>query len=208
MGHVRLRCADLSGVDLRGVDLNYADVSYANLRHADLSGAILIGAYFGHAILEGVQLNEANLEHTNLCHVNLGSADLSGVDLSGANLQDVNLSSAKGLIMQTDYIKANFEHTNEGIIVYKIFDCWYESPHYWTIQKGSIITENVNFNRSEIYGSGINVATLEYIRSKNIDCSHDVWKCLIRYEWLSGVCVPYDTEGEIRCEKLEIICKM
>lgn len=33
----------------------------------------------------------------------------------------------------------------------------------------------------------------------------DVWKVLIRWEWLAGVCVPYNTDGKIRCERVKLV---
>lgn len=33
----------------------------------------------------------------------------------------------------------------------------------------------------------------------------ETWKVLIRWEWLCGVCVPYMTDGKIRCERVELI---
>jgi hypothetical protein len=31
------------------------------------------------------------------------------------------------------------------------------------------------------------------------------WKVLIRWEWLAGVIVPYNTDGKIRCERCELL---
>lgn len=33
----------------------------------------------------------------------------------------------------------------------------------------------------------------------------DIWKVLIRWEWLCGVCVPYNSDGKIRCERVELV---
>ena len=32
-----------------------------------------------------------------------------------------------------------------------------------------------------------------------------IWKLLIRWEWLPGVVVPYNTDGKIRCERAELV---
>ena len=32
-----------------------------------------------------------------------------------------------------------------------------------------------------------------------------VWKCLIRYEWACGITVPYNTNGKIRCGRLQLL---
>lgn len=129
-------------------------------------------------------------------------ANLSGADLSGADLRWANLSRAKNLLSAIDYLKEHFEFTSEGVIAYKTFGKIYNPPKKWVIQSGSIITENVNFNRTEECGCGINVAPLEWVKENN---DGYIWKVLIRWEWLAGVCVPYNTDGKIRCERVELI---
>ena len=156
-------------------NLSDADLSGANLRGADLSGADLSGA-------------------------NLSGADLRGADLSGADL-----SGAKGLLSSVNYMEAHFERTPDGYIAYKIFGGEYTTPESWKIEKGSVITENVNFNRTNACGCGINVAPLEWVKANYGHKNRDIWKVLIRWEWLCGVCVPYNTDGKIRCERVELV---
>lgn len=129
-------------------------------------------------------------------------ANLSGANLSGADLRYANLSGAKGLLSAIDYLKERFEFTSDGIIAYKVFDGSYNPPKKWVIQSGSIITENVNPNRTNSCGCGINVAPLDWVRSHY---NGDIWKVLIRWEWLVGVVVPYNTDGKIRCERVELV---
>ena len=47
------------------------------------------------------------------------------------------------------------------------------------------------------------VAPLEWARKKYP--TDTIWKVLIRWEWLCGVCVPYMTDGKIRCERVELL---
>lgn len=164
--------------NLRCTDLRGANLSYANLSDANLIGANLIGA--------------------NLYHANLGGVNLSGVDLSGANLSD-----AKNLPSAINYLKENFEHTDEGYIAYKCFNCIYHAPDKWDISIGSVIEEEVNPNRTDVCGCGINVAPLSWVRVRHP--RRPVYKLLIRWEWLVGVVVPYNTDGKIRCARAEII---
>ena len=51
---------------------------------------------------------------------------------------------------------------------------------------------------------GVNVATMGWIR-RNVNDSKDVWRCLIRWEWLPGVCVPYHTDGKIRAASVMLL---
>ena len=172
-----LRRADLSGADLSDADLSGADLSDADLRRADLSGADLSGA-------------------------DLRRADLSGADLSGADLIGANLSGSQGLLDAINYMEAHFERTDEGYIVYKSFNENYHAPETWQIEPGEIIEETVNCDRTTEYGCGINVAPLEWLRRNG--CNQP-YKLLIRWEWMPGVVVPYNTDGKIRCSKAQVL---
>lgn len=191
-----LSCADLSCADLRYSDLTHSDLTSANLRSADLTGADLRNAN-----LTGVNLRGANLQGANLQGANLHNTNLRGANLTGANLSD-----AKGLPSAVDYMEANFERTSDGYIAYKVFNAEYYPPESWKIEKGSIITENVNFNRTDEYGCGINVASLKWVKTNYCQKrNRALWEVLIRWEWLCGVCVPYNTDGKIRCERVELV---
>ena len=165
-----------------------ANLSWANLSRANLSWA---------------NLSRANLSWADLSGADLSRADLSRADLSGADLSGADLSGAKGLLSTVNYLDAHFERTPDGYIAYKTFNAYYRSPDAWTIENGAVIEENVNFDRCTSCGCGINVAPLEWV--KNEYPKAQIWKVLIRWEWLCGVCVPYMTDGKIRCERVELI---
>jgi uncharacterized protein YjbI with pentapeptide repeats len=184
--------ADLSGVDLSGVDLSDVDLRDVDLRDANLRRANLSGA----------DLRRADLRCANLSGANLTGADLSGADLRRADLRDANLSGAKGILNPIEYIMENFERTEDGIIVYKSFRENFPPNPNWEIAEGSIIEEVVNPSPNIVCGCGINVATKEWAERK---CINPVWKCLIRWEWLAGVVVPYQTEGQIRASRVQLI---
>lgn len=194
--HVKcLSGANLSGANLEGAYLDDVDLSYADLSSADLCSTCL-----RYACLHGANLSGANLRCADLCNA----------DLSGANLRNANLSGATGLLSAVDYMTAHFERTSDGYIAYKIFGIEFNVPDSWNIEKGSVITENVNFDRTIKHACGINVASLEWMKKtygcKNYDIeNYAIWKVLIRWEWLCGVCVPYNTEGNIRCERVELV---
>ena len=215
---VDLREADLSGARLREADLCWADLSGANLRRADLRGADLSGAYLSEADLRGADLTRADLRGAHLSRANLRradlmvadlsgaylrGADLSGADLREANLREADLSGAMGLLPAVNFLEAHFERTDAGYIGYKTFNVTYEAPTVWRIKEGSVISENVNFDRCIEFGCGINVAPLEWVKRKYVNAP--IWKVLIRWEWLCGVCVPYMSDGKIRCERVELL---
>ncbi len=198
-----LRRADLSGADLRRADLSDADLSGADLSGADLRRADLSGADLSGADLRRADLRRADLSDADLSDADLSGADLSGADLSGADLRRADLSGAKGLLSAIDFLKEHFEMTNEGFIAYKTFGSEYNPPEKWVIQPGSVITENVNFDTTNTCGCGINVAPLKWVQ--NVYGGDDIWKVLIRFEWLAGVCVPYNSDGKIRCERVQLL---
>ena len=185
--------ANLSSADLSSADLSYANLRYANLSDANLSSADLSSADLSYANLSSADLSYANLRYANLSDGNLSSADLSSADLS----------DAKNLVSSINYMEAHFERTAEGYIAYKTFNSSYEAPERWAITPGSVIDEVVNECRTTMCGSGINVAPLEWVRREYP--GKTIWKVLIRWEWLPGVCVPYNTDGKIRCERVELV---
>ena len=187
-----LRYANLSGANLSGANLSNADLSGANLRYADLIDANLSNA----------DLSDADLIDADLIGADLRYADLSGANLSNADLSGANLSGSQGLLDAINYMQANFERTDEGYIVYKTFNENCSAPEAWKIEPGEIIEETVNCDRTIEYGCGINVAPLELV--KKYGCNQP-YKLLIRWEWLPGVVVPYNTVGKIRCSKAQIL---
>jgi hypothetical protein len=177
---------------------------FETLRGADLSGADLRGADLSGANLSGADLRRADLRRANLRCADLRYADLSGADLSSADLSNADLSGAKELLSPADYLAQNFETTTDGYIAYKTFGEFQKSiPESWKIEPGSVLTDVANFTRTQECGCGINVATKNWVATKTE--KPEIWKCLIRWGWLPGVCVPYNTDGKIRCERVELV---
>ena len=190
--------------DLRRADLIDADMIGADLSRADLSGADLSGADLSRANLRRADLSDANLSDADLSRADLSGADLSGADLSGADLSGADLSGASGIMSPIDFMEENFQKTQKGLVVFKTFDNFYKINPNWNIAPGAIISETVNPSRCSNCGCGINVGTLGYVRDNNKK-NLPIWKLLIRWEWLPGVVVPFNTDGKIRCERAELI---
>lgn len=114
-----------------------------------------------------------------------------------------DLSRAEGVLSSIDFMNEHFEKIDEGYIAYKTFGTFYSINPNWKIKVGEVLKENVNFNRNNACGCGINVAPLKWVKNQTGDSP--VYKVLIRNEWLMGVCVPYLSDGEIRCERVEIL---
>lgn len=132
-------------------------------------------------------------------HVKWRSGEVGGVR---ADLRGADLRGAKNLLDPIKYLQQNFERTNDGYIVYKTFGSVYAPPNTWYLIPGNTIEEVCDPNRVDACGCGINVAPLNWVTRNG---SGMVYKLLIRWEWLPGVIVPYNTDGKIRCSKAEII---
>ena len=199
-----LQYANLRGADLRGADLEDAYLQDAYLRGADLEDANLQYANLQDANLRGADLEDANLQDANLRGANLQDANLRGANLRGAYLEGANLSSAKGLLSASAWMADNFEHTKDGYVVYKTFGMHYRPPVGWTQEPGAVIEEVPNPCRVNDCGCGVNFATLSWVKAKNAKRS-PIWECLLKWEDLPDVVVPYHTDGKVRCAKLTLI---
>lgn len=190
--YANLRYATLRGADLRGADMRYADMCYADMRYADLSDADLSDADLRHSDMSGANLRHSDMSGANLC----------GGKMSGANLRGADMSGATGLLSASDYLEENFEFLEDGsMVVYKTFGKDRQPPEHWTIEPGAIITETCNPCRTADCGSGVNVAKRDW---KGFGRG-DIWKLIIKPQWLGGVVVPYHTDGKIRCEKAQLV---
>ena len=203
LSEANLREANLREANLREANLREANLREANLHEADLRKADLSGAKLSEANLSEANLREANLHEADLREANLREANLREANLREADLRGANLSGAKGLLPAANYMEAHFERVEAGYIAYKTFGKTYIPPETWKIEPGAVIEETVNFDRCATCGSGINVAPLEWVRKEYPTGA--IWKVLIRWEWLCGVCVPYMTDGKIRCERVELL---
>ena len=163
--------------------------------------------YFELASEEENKLLEFDIKLANILELHLKwlRSEKGGVraDLSDANLSDANLSRAEGVLSAIDFMNKHFEKIDEGYIAYKTFGTFYSINPNWKIKVGEVIEENVNFNRNNECGCGINVAPLKWVKNQTGDLP--IYKVLIRNEWLMGVCIPYLTDGKIRCERVEIL---
>ena len=197
--------ANLSNTDLRNINLSCSNLSYSDLHKINLSNSDLSGSNLSYTNLSNSDLSGSNLRFSNLSNSKLRNINLCNSDLSNSNLCGSDLSGVKGLISPSEFMVKNFEKTDEGYIAYKVFGHYYSPPESWKIEKGSIISEVVNYTRTNECGCGVNVATLDWIRKNTETRKEDIWKVLIRWEWLCDICVPYNSDGKIRCERVELL---
>ena len=158
----------------------------------------------GEAGGERANLSGADLSGANLREADLSGANLSKANLSGANLRKANLSGAEGLLLASDWLKQNFQKTDQGYIVYRTQKGNYSKPPSWEFEPGQSLTEVVNPDRCTECGCGVSFATLSWLK-KNSEPSNTIWECLLRWEDLPDVIVPFNTDGKARCAQLELL---
>lgn len=181
-GNTRLT---LKNLDLSGLNLNYVSFHGITLDNVDFSNANLTGTTFYGSILRNVDFTNAIIDYIEL--------------------KPLYLINVKGLPTQKEMLDKLFEKTDKGYIVYKTFGTYYGVPRYWEIEENSIITENVDIDRKNDCSYGINVATLDWIKRQTNHINQPIWECLLSFGDLDKVCVPYGTDGKIRCGRLKLL---
>ena len=164
-------------------------------------------ANLSEANLSGANLSVAKLRGANLRGADLSEADLSEADLSEADLRGANLSGVVGFFNKAEFFNKNFVKIEKGYVVYKaFFNTHYNIPAGWEIKQGSFITETANPTTTQECGCGVNFGTLEYVQ--NNYKNSEIWECLLLFEDMPSLVVPYDSDGKCRCEKLQLIRKI
>lgn len=182
------------------LELKFSDLRYSDMSHNDLTGSNM----------HGCDLTGSNMRGCDLTGCDLSGCDMSYNDLRdsvliGCDLRNCILSGAVGVPTQWQWVSDNLTKTDNGYICYKTFYEFYTPNKGWKIAEGETITENVNFDKCNLCACGINVGTLEYVLKSTKKA--DVWECLIPFEALAGVCVPYNTDGRFRCEMVKLLKK-
>lgn len=179
----------------------------------DLTNLDLSNANMQYSFFEDCRLNNANLTNSNLSNAILHTCDMGGARIrktifENTEFHKTDIRKAIGLMSTTTAMDKFFGNDGSGYIVYKVFGLRYEPDPTWIIKPGSII-EDPLYDQSRINscGRGINCANMQYLRSVLSDYAR-IWKCRIPNEWIRGemVCVPYNSAGNIRCRRLELIC--
>lgn len=171
------------GLDLRMVTLDYRELDSVAFYECRISTIRHLGA-----------------KYVSFQHCEFGDLAFEDVPAHGI----VDMSGCKGVPNGIDFLAENFEFVPEGMIAYKTFEQNYSPNKNWKIKPGSVLNEVVDDNPRRSCGYGINVATLEWVNG-NCDNEREIWKVLIRNEWLPGVVVPFYTDGKIRATRVELL---
>ena len=201
--------AVLTGAVLTRAVLTRANFTRANFTRADFTDAVLRDADFTGAVLTGAVLTDADFTGAVLTRANFTDAVLTDADFTDANFTDAVLrgadfSGSKGLLTSKKFL-SQFKKDKSGIYVYKTFGAYKTPPATWIIEKDSIIEETVNPDRCTECGSGINFATLDWIKNDSKAKKKNIWLCKILWEDTADVIVPYNTDGKARCARLQLV---
>lgn len=197
--------ADFEKSTFQDCHLNDCSVRFTKFRRATFNKVNfhtnnLFSADFFKAFLKRVHFYEGSLKLASFSKSMGNKVEFVAVDLRGTDF-----SQSYGINMSPiAYLKEKFTTSKRGIIVYKAFGQFYQPNPGWVIKPGKIIKEAVNPDRTVDCGSGVNVGNIEWIRN-NIDSNQDIWECVIRWNWLPGVVVPYNTDGKIRSERVQLL---
>lgn len=204
LSRITFRFCNFNSVDFHCSNLSEATIIGCRLIHSNMSDVDMSGSYLFDCVITDCNLSGSNLFNfdTACCHfknINFTNTNLTDVDMAKTTITDsIGLRSAKEILDEL------FKKTDEGYIVYKVFGMYYEIPDYWNIEEDSIIEEKVDMNRMETCSYGINVAIKPWIE-KCINKGQQIWKCLLSFDDLDKVCVPYGTDGKIRCGRLKLL---
>ena len=202
------------GVDMTGVVMTECDFSYVNLRNASLTGTRIRKCNFSGANMTGTNLRDATLFGSVLNHTNLRSADLTDTKFVKTSLMGANLSQAVGLLDPTKWMNENFKRKQDGYIVYKLVGITPFSSEFlrvWGRPKvGKVLAENVCQDRSITCGCGVNFGTKKWCIDNYYGSTEltTLWECLLKWEDLATLVVPYNTDGKARVGKLTLLRKI
>ena len=184
-----ITCSNFEDLNAHRVKFMSTDLTDSSFKHSEFEDSGFINSI----------LRSCCFSHSKFNNLKIGSTDLRGIDFS----------SSVGLLNPIDFLKENFEWENNCLIVYKVFGVNYDINPNWIIEEGSIISEEVNYDRTLDCACGISVGNIKLISIMSFSYGNkQVWKCRILPEWLPGVVVPYNSICQVRSSKIQLIEKI
>jgi len=90
-----------------------------------------------------------------------------------------------------------------GLLVYKCIHGSYAPPASWKIAPGAVLVETVSPDRGTDCGSGINVASREWVAAQYPGKA--IWQCRIAWRDLPDVVVPFNSCGQFRAGRVRLL---
>ena len=159
----------------------------------------------------GATISKSNFGNCLLNCVEMRGTVFKDTTFGNTSLNNTNISGASGLLDPVEWLAKNFEHTDEGIIVYRASGSTTYSNHtpaHWKFEPGAYLTETCNPSRESECASGVNFATKDWVLKKYPPSgfrTRKYWKCLIEWKDAPGIVVPFQTNGKARCSRLKIL---
>lgn len=221
---------------------------HVHFKDAQFTFSKMWGSSFNHCKFERAGFSNCELVSTNFRKCEFIGSDLVASDLTNASfvgckstpkqpfydciMKGVNLSGFKGMRDMSKWLQNNFECTKEGVYAYKMFAPFYDVPSYWTVKEGAVIEEVVSPDASTDCGSGVNVATkdwlaelvtttageyhnrfisprqitreeLDYFKER-YDGYPGLWEVFIPWIKMVGAVIPLNTDGKFRVGYAEL----
>ncbi len=195
------REATFNDLDAREATFNDLDAREATFRNLYAREATFRNLYAREATFNDLDAREATFND-----LDAREATFNDLDARATAMKTYNFSGAKWAkrLTASQYLAERFERTDKGYIVYKTFGAFNMPNPAWVIEPNSVIEEIPNLLPTVECGAGINVAPLRWVEENNSRTT-PIWKCLIEWDWLSDVVVPWMTDGKIRCGKLRLL---
>lgn len=226
---------ELEGVTITNKNLTDAVFKYVKFNRVEFNNCTIDHSAFLMCEFVLCRFADCHIHSTTFCGSLFVTSDFVGCSLNhskfngatfrrclaqfaGCSLVMCDFSECEGLLDPAQWLLNNLEHGPEGVYAYKAFGLYQQINPSWKIKPNHIITEAVNFDRTSDCGSGVNVATREWLRKvvqSRIDGCYGnttvygtkpgYWKVLIPWNAIASVCVPYGTDGKFRAGKVQLV---
>ena len=201
---------EFEGANLTGASINSSTFRSSTLHGTIFSQAVINDSMINDSIITDADLRGVEMSRSTIKSTSLAKSILGNNDFTCNAFWHVNLSGVRGLLDPGQWMRENFQTVEEGYIVYKaIGQTTYSAPSHWRIEKDAYLTEVCNTDPWQDCGCGVNFGTFEWVnkfyRLELLNGYVDMYRCLIEWPDLTGVVVPYETNGKARCSRLKIL---
>lgn len=214
--------SEVSGILVSHMTLTrvyFVGVSFleTDLEHMTFRACSFKSCRFTHGSLSNVDFLDSTFPRTEWVDCSMHNVHFTGSDLSYASFSNThfgsvdftlaNISGTQGIPTQREFL-SRFEKTDAGIIVYKSIaepgqKTSYPPPPHWNVREGEYLFENCERGRHIECACGINFSTEDWCRLTYPYVN--LWRCLIEWEDLADLTVPFEYGEKARCSRLKLL---
>jgi len=212
---------DFSSASRRRQALNL-DFTGALFRCCTFSDLNLARSIFNGAQFQGCSFLDCGLTQATFCNLPAQRPTAMGLRFYRCNLTEATFVGSQkapvfhqctGLDRGTDVLASlEVDPCGRGLIAYKTFGTYFESPGHWEIKQGAVLTESVNRDPWTECACGVNICTAEWL-AKTL--RHEVgreyntiWRVLIEWADLGSVVVPHRSDGKFRAARVRLLSEL